>query len=94
LVGDTVSLNESRRNDTCTVTRLLLPVSYRATYSVDALCLQVDIRRLHALMVLLWVAAASRLSLRQLWVQSCRLVCLTQLHPFHRLIARISLAIY
>ena len=51
------------------MTSLLLPVGPGRAYRVDATRLQVDIWRLHALMILVGVAAASGFTLRQLRVE-------------------------
>ena len=73
------------------MTSLLLPVGPRCAYRVDAARLKVDIWWLHALMVLVGVAATAGFTLRQLRVEPSRLVGLAHLHAFHRLTAVVPL---
>ena len=73
------------------MTSLLLPVGPGRTYRVDAARLQVDIWWLHALMVLMGVAATAGFTLRQLRVEPRRLIGLAHLHALHGLTAAVPL---
>ena len=73
---------------------LLRPGGLRCPNNINRVGLQVKVaRRLHTLVILVWIAATARLALSQLRVQASLLIRLAQLHALHWVLRVVALGV-